>query len=101
MATLFPPASRATDPRTSRIAEQRMTRTGARLRQRDVILRIMRDRGESMTACEVAAASDGRLDRYAVSRRLPEMEKSGHVSRAGARPFRVYGSQQTVWRVIA
>lgn len=94
----FPPATHAGDPPSSHYAEDRVTRSGQRQRQaEDVLAAIQRHALVAMTAAELAEASG--LDRYTVSRRLPELERAGHVhsSRPQTRPCRVLGSRCVEW----
>ena len=68
------PASRKKDPQSSKEAEQRANING----QRSVVLKAMQDK-TNITALELASMYS--LDRYMVSRRLPELEKLGLVKR--------------------
>ncbi|MFW6340673.1 MAG: MarR family transcriptional regulator [Wenzhouxiangella sp.] len=67
----FPPASRRTDPQTSRGAEAEINATGERAKQQKVVLQMLH-RYPGRTSRELATVTG--LDRYLVARRLPELE---------------------------
>ena len=98
---------RTTDPETSRLAAQRAEASGSIACARQRILETL----ASLSVCSVSpddtaseiadhSVSLGRaVDRYTVSRRLPEMERDGLVERHPARVCRVSGTLQTTWRL--
>jgi len=94
-----PPRTRSSDPATSHTAEARMRQRGDDLRDHAIIERVLRNSG-TLTACEIAALSvtyETSVERHNVSRRLPEMERSGRVVRCLPRPCTVRGTTQTTW----
>lgn len=88
------PLARNTDPRTSHVAAARLEASGKlRAQQRQVLDALTRWPGS--TAVEIATHSG--LDRYLVSRRLPELAVSGHARRGRPRNCTIRGTAQTVW----
>jgi hypothetical protein len=90
----FPPASRADDPSTSKAAEQRVTRSGARKTQADIVLQAVvaypgRTAVELTTVCQ--------LDRYQVSRRLADLEHQGRVRKGKRRVCAVQKTDAHEW----
>lgn len=49
----------------------------------------------------IGAFYGGRLDRYMLNRRLPELETAGLVDRGPARPSSITGRNAATWRVKA
>jgi DNA-binding MarR family transcriptional regulator len=89
------PMSRRRDPETSRIAADRLRASGELTRQQaDVFAAVTRWPGS--TAVELAKAAE--LDRHAVSRRLPELQRDGQVRRGPPRICSVNGRPQSTWR---
>lgn len=94
-ATLTPrPMSRRSDPETSRIAAERLRASGELGRQAQAVLDAVR-RWPGSTAVELARRAE--LDRYAVSRRLPELQAAGHVRRLAPRVCTINGRPQCTW----
>jgi DNA-binding MarR family transcriptional regulator len=89
------PMSRRRDPETSRIAADRLRASGALGRQQAEVLAAI-TRWPGSTAVELAKHAD--LDRYAVSRRLPELQRKGQVRRGPPRDCTVNGRPQSTWR---
>lgn len=87
---------RRTDPQTSRIAASRLVESGALGRQAQAVLEAVQANPGS-TAVEIAQRAG--IDRYAVSRRLPELQRKGKVRRGPPRDCRVNGRPQSTWRV--
>lgn len=86
------PRARRTDPHTSHQAAARIL---PKLReQQEAVLEAVR-RFPSSTAVELAQAAG--LDRYLISRRLPELASAGYVRRMPPRACRVNGRPQTTW----
>jgi hypothetical protein len=95
-ATPIPrPMSRRTDPQTSRIAAERLRASGALGKQAQALLEAVRTWPGS-TAVEIAQRAQ--IDRYAVSRRLPELQRVGQVRRGPPRDCSVNGRPQCTWR---
>lgn len=70
---------RNSDPHTSRLAAETMERSGSRASQRQAILDYVRAHPDE-TSKEIAAGLG--LCRYAVARRLPDLERDGLVCKA-------------------
>jgi DNA-binding transcriptional ArsR family regulator len=87
-------SSRATDPTTSKEAAERVEASGAADCQRAKCLAVVRAT-PGMTACEIAEAAG--IDRYAASRRLPELRKAGLVVNGLDRKCSVRGTNQMTW----
>lgn len=85
--------ARATDPETSRLAADEITRSGARDAQAAEVLRRLREHPGS-TSMELAGLG---LDRYAIARRLPELERLGLVRRGDARTCQTGRLALTWW----
>jgi DNA-binding MarR family transcriptional regulator len=92
---LFSPMQRRHDPPTSRIAAERLKASGEINRQQVAVLAAV-TRWPGSTAVELAKFAD--LDRYAVSRRLPELQRKGQVRRGPPRDCTVNGRAQGTWR---
>ena len=89
------PMSRRSDPQTSRIAAERLWASGELGRQAKAVLEAVR-RWPGSTAVEIAQW--GQIDRYAVSRRMPELQRKGQVRRTAPRDCTVNGRPQSTWR---
>jgi DNA-binding MarR family transcriptional regulator len=89
--------TRRTDPETSRIAAERLRASGALGRQAEAVLAAV-TRWPGSTAVELARHAQ--LDRYAVSRRLPELQRQGRVRRGPPRECTVNGRPQSTWRPV-
>lgn len=92
----FPPASRSDDPSTSKAAEQRVTRSGARKSQAEIVLQAVisypgRTAVELTTACQ--------LDRYQVSRRLADLDHQGRVRKGKRRVCAVQKTDAHEWHL--
>lgn len=88
------PASRRADPESSRIAERGAGITGQRKRVAAAM-----EFEENITALELAVKHC--MDRYMVSRRLPELEKLGFVARhPSLRRCRICGRPTTTWKGV-
>ena len=92
---LFAPMQRRSDPPTSRIAAENLVASGELNRQQQAV-RDALTRWPGSTAVELAKFAD--LDRYAVSRRLPELQRKGLVRRGPPRDCTVNGRAQCTWR---
>lgn len=93
-ADMFAPMQRRHDPPTSRISAERLVASGAHGRQQQAVLEAV-TRWPGSTAVELAERAG--LDRYAVSRRLPELQRTGQVRRGPPRDCRVNGRPQCTW----
>ena len=93
MNGVFPPASRSTDPVTSRLAEQRVN-LGSRANHCRLVLAAVR-KYPSMTAVELLPFCG--LERHEVSRRLADLRSRGDVRVAGRRKCRVNGTAMLTW----
>lgn len=71
------PAARATDPVTSHIAAEEVTKSGLRGRQQKEVYEALR-KFPGRTSAELAVVAC--LDRHAVARRLPELKKAGFAT---------------------
>lgn len=91
-----PRLARHSDPETSRIAARRLVESGALTRQQAEVLDAVRTCPGS-TAVEIAQRAG--IDRYTVSRRLPELQRKGQVRRGPPRDCTVNGRPQCTWRV--
>jgi hypothetical protein len=87
------PSARGTDPESSHLAAERITQSGKRSSQQDEAVRLVTSY-PGHTAAELAEFS--RLDRYQLSRRLPEIERI-HVHKGSMRECRILGSQCVTW----
>lgn len=92
--TAFVPIARTTDPESSHEAAEEITNTGARLKQLQVVLEAVRER-PGCTSLELSTRI--RLDRYAVARRLPELEHAGFIRRGPIRLCSVGGRKGITW----
>ena len=88
------PAARRTDPASSRAAAAHMARSGRRLAQQDHAAAAVRAL-PGHTSFELAMLT--RLDRYMLARRLPEIERAGHVCRAALHCCTVTGRLALTW----
>lgn len=86
--------SRVTDPDTSRQAASNLERTGQRQRQLDQCLDAVR-RFSGHTAPEIGKLSG--VDRYVLSRRLPDLRREGSVASGRSRKCNVTGNLSMTW----
>jgi predicted ArsR family transcriptional regulator len=91
------PIARRTDPPSSHAAAQEMERTGRRASQSEALLEMVK-RHPRRTALELSRLS--RLDRYTVSRRLPELERRGLIRRGLIRDCTVNGRPMLTWEPV-
>ena len=77
------PIARISDPTSSHEAARAITESGERRRQSEQVLAAVRD-FPGKTSLELSTKV--RLDRYAVARRLPELEAVGLIQRGRIRP---------------
>jgi hypothetical protein len=90
------PLARSSDARTSHIAAENFTRSGRRGAQKRALLSWLRGRTTAMTSAEIAVAAE--MDRYAVARRLPDLERDGLVERCAIRQCTAMGTLAITWR---
>lgn len=94
------PIARLSDPSTSHLAAAQVTASGLRDRQAVIVLDLVR-RFAGCTSAELAARSEGEIDRYVTARRLPELEHLGLVYRAGIKSAcRVTGKAALTWWAV-
>lgn len=94
LSLIDPPAARRSDPVTSHLAADEVTRNGKRAsQQREVLQALTRHPGA--TSAELATVS--RFDRWTAGRRLPELEKAGHIRRGEPRKCRDKGRLSVTW----
>ncbi len=91
------PRSRATDPETSHQSAEEVKASG-RLRTQQLLALDAVQRYPGHTAVELANLIG--MDRYAMSRRLPELIPV-HVRRGKPRPCMINGRPQATWYPIA
>ena len=91
------PIARRTDPASSRLAAEEVTRTGRRAAQCEAVLALVR-KHPRRTSLELSRLS--KLDRYAVSRRLPELERRGLIRRGVTRDCTVNGRPMLTWEAV-
>ena len=83
------------DPQTSLEAASLGESSGTFGRQRDVVLRALREHPDT-TPCELAKRSG--LERFMVSRRLADLSRLGLATRGAARICTEAGTRQHTWR---
>ena len=96
------PLARATDPRSSHDAAQAHVASGTHAEQKAAVLSLVRAKPDA-TSAELALVAETTaipLDRYAVARRLPDLEKDGKVRRTGMRECRVSGRRAVTWGLL-
>jgi hypothetical protein len=91
------PSWRHSDPPTSRLAAEEITRSGRRAIQRQAVLALVQ-KYPGCTSLELARHSG--MDRYTLARRLPELEHEGAVKKCGQKVCSV-GQRPAVTWVIA
>lgn len=99
LAMTFPPSVRKSDPLSSYEAEQRITKSGARQTQCEIVLDGLR-RYPRHTSAELARRLG--LDRYMVARRLADLadEKIGKARKIEpGRTCGVSGKRAVTWEV--
>ena len=88
------PCARATDPVTSHMAAEHMTKSGARGMQQYHVLRAV-EQYRGHTAHELAEMA--LLDYYAIMRRVGELEVAGRIKRGEKRKCTVSGRMVLTW----
>jgi len=92
--TLTAPIVRSSDPLSSFEAAEEVTQSGLRQHQAQRCLQGV-ERYPGKTSRELARLID--LDRYAVARRLPDLEHDGHIRKGTARPCEIGRRQAVTW----
>lgn len=87
------PAARSTDPESSHIAAESITKTGVRAHQQRQVLAALRQWPGSTSA---ELARHAHMDRYAVARRLPELVPL-FAFRGATRACTTNGRPATTW----
>lgn len=87
------PIARKSDGVTSHAAANEVTRSGQRARQQHAVLTLVR-RYPNHTSNELSRYG---VDRYAIARRLPELEAAGLIERGHPRRCEVSGKLATTW----
>ena len=91
----YPPASRRSDPATSRAAEQ-LVNLGSRASHCRIVLAAVQ-KYPRMTAVELLPFCG--LERHEVSRRLADLRSRGDVRVCSLRKCRVRGTSMQTWEV--
>jgi len=89
------PIAREKDPESSHLAAAEVTETGTREGQLRAVLDAVRSH-PGKTSRELTRYC--RLDRYAIARRLPELEAAGAVARGEMRTCTVGNREAITWR---
>lgn len=87
------PIARASDPATSHLAAEHITQSGMRSRQQHAVLALLK-LYPGRTSQELARYG---IDRYALARRLPELESAGLARKGDARRCDISGRQALTW----
>lgn len=88
------PAARSTDPETSHEAAAAITESGERAKQQDRAAAAVR-KHPGLTSAELAQAIG--MNRYALARRLPEVETAKEVVKGAARTCEVSRRKAVTW----
>lgn len=89
----FSPASRNTDPVTSHLAEQEVTKTGKRQTQAEIVLEAVRNY-PGRTSFELTQYCP--LNRYQIARRTADLETLGKI-RKGPEVLRMRKTPEVTW----
>lgn len=96
------PIARASDPLSSHLAAEAITKSGARSDQQNKAAEAVKQ-FPGHTSHELAALTCGKRNvtdwRYALARRLPECETAGRVRKGPKRTCSVTGRKAHVWEV--
>lgn len=90
------PIARASDPLSSHLAAEHVTKTGTRSDQQNKAAEAVKQ-FPGLTSFELAMRTG--IDRYTLARRLPECETAGRVRKGEIRACRVTGRKAHVWEV--
>ena len=91
------PIARGPDPPSSHAAAREIERSGRRASQCEAVLELV-NRHPRRTSLELSQLSQ--LDRYTVSRRLPELERRGLIRRGLTRDCTVNGRPMLTWEPV-
>lgn len=94
VCTIQTPIARRTDPESSHLAAEHVTRSGARAHQQAQAIAAVRAY-PGMTSFELAMRTD--LDRYMLARRLPEVVCAGLVRKGDSKRCSVTGRLALTW----
>jgi hypothetical protein len=86
------------DPASSHIAASEITRSGLRGRQKRLVLQALGFFKDPPTSAELAQL--GKIDRYTVARRLPDLMHDGLVEQGIIRSCSVTGRKAVTWKVV-
>ena len=90
------PIAARNDPETSKLAAQKITRSGKRESQQLVLVALVK-KYPRRTSAELAKLSNGVIDRYAAARRLPELEQSGLARKGETKYCSVTSHKAVTW----
>lgn len=90
------PIARLTDPETSHLSAEEITKSGERARQQHAVLVLVK-KYPSHTSMELSRSG---IDRHTIARRLPELESAGLVCRGQRRCCGVTGKMALTWRPV-
>jgi hypothetical protein len=91
------PKARRTDPITSHLAAAEAERNGTIGHQQEIVAELVR-KHPGNTSAELAWSEDAKgLDRYAIARRLPELERLGLVRKGEPRICSESGRLAMTW----
>jgi hypothetical protein len=94
------PKARRTDPVTSHEAAEFAEASGTIGHQQEIVEALVR-KHPGNTSAELAWSEDAKgLDRYAIARRLPELERLGLVRKGEARICSESGRRAVTWEVV-
>ena len=88
--------SRRGDPISSTVAGEAATADGRGARHAATILAVLLAAGEPLTGAEICERCD--LERNQISRRLPDLERFGMISRGAIRRARNTGRPEIEWQ---
>lgn len=91
------PLALKSDPTSSHIAAEEITRSGLRDSQKEKILESLRKHGKPVTSLELARWFG--IDRYVVARRLPDLERDKLVRRGPMRDCAIARRPAITWIV--
>lgn len=92
------PLAATADPRTSHAAASDYTASGARTSDKARVLAALQLEPLYVTSAELAAHNG--MDRYLVSRRLPDLKADGLVEQCNDRVCAIGGKRAMTWRAV-
>ena len=93
------PLFRTTDPVTSSLAAEKLTRGGKRDSQKQQVLDYLRQHPGRWTSAEIAKY--GHMERHMAARRLPDLEEDKLVQRCGTKyACSITGHAAVIWRLL-